>query len=123
VAESPQPGPDRGRPRAALDGVAVVEQAKGIVMALHRCGPEEAFELLRRTSQRANVKVRVLAERMVKQISSRCVTGLRSAPPVRPHWVRSPWRAGAAWFFEAVVDRQHLVKSQQLQHPHHGGGA
>jgi AmiR/NasT family two-component response regulator len=51
--------------------VAVVEQAKGIVMALHRCGPEEAFELLRRTSQRATVKVRVLAERMVKQISSR----------------------------------------------------
>jgi hypothetical protein len=50
--------------------VPVIEQAKGILMAQYRCGPEEAFELLRGASQRANVKVRVLATRMVEQISS-----------------------------------------------------
>jgi hypothetical protein len=50
--------------------VPVVEQAKGILMAQHRCGPAEAFDLLRRVSRHANVKVRVLATRSVEQISS-----------------------------------------------------
>ena len=54
------------RLQARLDSMPVIEQAKGIVMAQNRCGPEEAFDLLRRTSQRANVKVSVLAERIVQ---------------------------------------------------------
>ena len=48
----------------------VIEQAKGILMAQNRCGPEEAYELLRRASQRANVKVSVLAAQIVAQIAS-----------------------------------------------------
>ena len=48
----------------------VIEQAKGILMAQHRCGPDEAFDLLRRASQRANVKVSVLATRIVEQVAS-----------------------------------------------------
>ena len=48
----------------------VVEQAKGILMAQNRCGPDEAFDLLRRASQRANVKVSVLAARMVEQVAA-----------------------------------------------------
>jgi hypothetical protein len=55
---------------ARLKTMPVVEQAKGIVMAQHRCGPDEAFGLLRRASQRANVKVSVLAARMVEQIAA-----------------------------------------------------
>jgi hypothetical protein len=43
----------------------VIEQAKGILMAQRRCGPDEAFDLLRRASQRFNVPVRVLAARLV----------------------------------------------------------
>jgi hypothetical protein len=43
----------------------VIEQAKGILMAQHGCGPDEAFDLLRRASQRFNVPVRVLAARLV----------------------------------------------------------
>src|SRR5262249_57504615 len=43
----------------------VIEQAKGILMAQHGCGPNEAFDLLRRASQRFNVPVRVLAARLV----------------------------------------------------------
>jgi hypothetical protein len=48
----------------------VIEQAKGIIMARQRCGPDEAFELLRRASQRANVKVHALAAQIVEQIAS-----------------------------------------------------
>ena len=55
---------------ARLDSMPVVEQAKGILMAQHRCGPDEAFDLLRRASQRANVKVSVLAARMVEQVAA-----------------------------------------------------
>lgn len=50
--------------------MAVVEQAKGIVMAQRRCGPEEAFDVLRQVSQRTNVKVAVLAAQLVKAIAS-----------------------------------------------------
>jgi len=53
------------RLQARLDTMPVIEQAKGILMAHHQCGPEEAFELLRRASQRGNIKVNVLAEQIV----------------------------------------------------------
>jgi ANTAR domain len=52
-----------------MSTMPVIEQAKGIVMAQQGCGPEEAFELLRRVSQRTNVKLHVLAEQIVKQVS------------------------------------------------------
>ena len=54
------------RLQARLETMPVIEQAKGIVMARNGCGPEEAFDLLRRASQRANIKVRVLAEQIVR---------------------------------------------------------
>jgi len=55
---------------ARLETMPVVEQAKGILMAQNRCGPDEAFDLLRRASQRANVKVSVLAAQMVEQMAA-----------------------------------------------------
>src|SRR5215831_8041128 len=58
------------RLQAQLDTMPVIEQAKGILMAQYRCRPEEAFDLLRRASQRANVKVNVLAAQIVEQIAS-----------------------------------------------------
>ena len=60
-------GPDSQQRRAGF--VPVIEQAKGIIMAQYRCGPEEAFEILCGMSQHANVKLRILAERMVQQAS------------------------------------------------------
>jgi hypothetical protein len=48
----------------------VIEQAKGILMAQQQCGPEEAFDLLRRASQCANVKLHVLAAQIVAQVAS-----------------------------------------------------
>jgi hypothetical protein len=58
------------RLQARLDTMPVIEQAKGILMAQNRCGPEEAFDLLRRASQRANIKVSVLAAQIVEQVAS-----------------------------------------------------
>jgi len=49
---------------AQLDTVPVIEQAKSILMAQHGCGPDEAFDLLRRASQRFNIPVRILAARL-----------------------------------------------------------
>jgi AmiR/NasT family two-component response regulator len=53
---------------AQLGTVPVIEQAKGILMARQGCGPEEAFDLLRRASQRFNVPARVLAARLVHEV-------------------------------------------------------
>jgi hypothetical protein len=58
------------RLQARLDTLPVIEQAKGIVIAQRQCGPEEAFDLLRRASQSANVKVSVLAARIVEQAAA-----------------------------------------------------
>ncbi len=51
---------------------AVIEQAKGILMADHQITPEEAFERLVALSQRSNTKVRDVARRLVDS---------RSQPP------------------------------------------
>ena len=58
------------RLQARLKSMPVIEQAKGILMAQQRCGPDEAFDLLRRASQRANVKVRVLAAQIIVKFAT-----------------------------------------------------
>jgi AmiR/NasT family two-component response regulator len=70
------------RLQARLESMPVVEQAKGILIAQHRCGPDEAFDLLRRASQRANVKISVLATRIVEQIAAPEPGG--NPPPAPP---------------------------------------
>jgi len=59
-----------GRLQAQLESLPVIEQAKGIIMAQQRCGPREAFDMLRRDCQRANIEVRVLAAQIVEQVAS-----------------------------------------------------
>lgn len=51
--------------REALSSRAVIDQAKGMLMARERFGEDEAFELLRRMSQDSNTKVRLVAQHMV----------------------------------------------------------
>lgn len=54
----------------ATQSGAVTEQAKGILMAgPPAMGPDEAFEVLRRSSQRENVEVRDIAQRIVDERS------------------------------------------------------
>ena len=52
--------------QAAMQSRAVIEQAKGKIMAIEGCTPDEAFTLLARASQRDNVKLRELARRIVQ---------------------------------------------------------
>jgi GAF domain-containing protein len=54
-----------GQLEQAMASRAVIEQAKGVLMATRRITEHEAFELIRRTSQDTNVKVRDLAARIV----------------------------------------------------------
>ena len=52
----------------ALASRGVIEQAKGILMAAQRCSAEEAFDLLRRASQRENRKLRDIATQIVEHV-------------------------------------------------------
>jgi GAF domain-containing protein len=47
--------------RLAMDSRAVIEQAKGVLMAQRRVNAEQAFEILREASQRYNRKLRDIA--------------------------------------------------------------
>ena len=58
------------RLRARLESLPVIEQAKGVLIAQTGCEPDEAFELLKSASQRANVKVRDLAADVVRRAVS-----------------------------------------------------
>ena len=49
---------------AALDSRAVIDQAKGLLMAAHGCSADEAFATLCAASQRENRKVRAIATAM-----------------------------------------------------------
>jgi len=64
------------RLQARLETMPVIEQAKGVLMAQYGCGPDAAFDLLRQASQRANVKVSVLAAQIVEQAAQ----GSQAAP-------------------------------------------
>jgi GAF domain-containing protein len=51
----------------ALTSRAVIDQAKGMLMAQNGVGADEAFGLLRTTSQRQNRKLREIAQELVDQ--------------------------------------------------------
>jgi AmiR/NasT family two-component response regulator len=53
----------------SIESRAVIEQAKGIIMASMRCTPDEAFGHLVRQSQHTNVKLREIAQQIVDDIS------------------------------------------------------
>ncbi|HEY0816621.1 MAG TPA: GAF and ANTAR domain-containing protein [Pseudonocardia sp.] len=53
----------------ALESRAVIDQALGIIMSQNRCTADEAFEILRATSQNRNVKLRDIAVALVVAVS------------------------------------------------------
>ena len=53
----------------AMKSRAVIEQAKGVLMAAQRCSEDKAFEFLVNASQRENVKLRDIATRIVDNAS------------------------------------------------------
>ncbi|WP_318842807.1 PAS and ANTAR domain-containing protein, partial [Myceligenerans pegani] len=60
--------------RASAERRAVIEQAKGMVMVVYGVEEAEAFEVLREVSNRTNVAVRDLADRLVGLIAGPGVT-------------------------------------------------
>jgi GAF domain-containing protein len=71
-----------GQMREAMASRAVIEQAKGVIMAQNRCDADEAFEILRRASMGRNIKLRTIAEALVEGVSAPPTTapGQRPAP-------------------------------------------
>jgi len=56
------------RLQARMATMPVIEQAKGVLMAQQHCTADEAFDLLRRASQRSNTPIRLLAEQIVDSV-------------------------------------------------------
>jgi len=57
--------------RVAMDSRAVIEQAKGVLMAQRHVDAEQAFEILREASQRYNRKLRDIALGIVESTQNR----------------------------------------------------
>jgi len=53
----------------ALASRAVIDQALGIIMGQNRCSADEAFDILRTTSQNRNIKLRDIAAATVAPVS------------------------------------------------------
>ncbi len=58
------------RLQESIEHRAIIEQAKGLLMATQRCSADDAFELLVSASQRENVKLRIIAQRLVERATS-----------------------------------------------------
>lgn len=65
VTEPVLPDPAEHRPIDLSEARAVIEQAKGVLMATYRCGPDEALDLLRQASRAGGLKVHTLAAKVV----------------------------------------------------------
>ncbi len=57
--------------RLAMDSRAVIEQAKGVLMAQRKVDADTAFEILREASQRYNRKLRDIATGIVESVQGR----------------------------------------------------
>jgi hypothetical protein len=54
-----------------FDARALIEQAKGVLMAMYRVSADQAFGVLRWRSQETNVKLRALAKQLVAEVAAR----------------------------------------------------
>ncbi|MFH8344165.1 ANTAR domain-containing response regulator [Streptomyces sp. NPDC018045] len=72
--------------RQALGSRPVIDQARGILMAAESCSPEQAWDILRQTSQHTNTKLHEVAGEVVAS-----ATG-----PVAPGAVHTELRAAVA---------------------------
>lgn len=69
-----------GQLKQAMISRAPIEQAKGILMAVHQVGAEEAFEMLRTQSQHTNVKLNQVAAAFVAAQSAQPTTPVGDQP-------------------------------------------
>jgi len=72
--------------QAALGTRPVIEQAKGVLIALRGATPEQAFTELRHASQTHNVKLNALASALVDAVAGRRVTDLALEHALLNEW-------------------------------------
>ncbi|WP_112469531.1 ANTAR domain-containing response regulator [Streptomyces triticisoli] len=75
--------------RRAIASRPVIDQARGVLMAAHACTPEQAWDILRETSQRSNTKLRTVAAAVTE--------GARSDGPPPPEEIRTALRTAIAY--------------------------
>lgn len=64
----------------ALETRDTIGMAKGILMAREACGPDEAFEMLKRASHRTNRRVASIAAEIVQSNAQRAPAPLTTRP-------------------------------------------
>jgi hypothetical protein len=98
--------------RRAQDRRAVIEQAKGSVMAMTGCTPDEAFTLIRTISQRSSRKLVDIAEDLVARLRQGAVAfgPALTAPNVRQPSQHVAWRSRTdfPWKLRSVRDDDQL---------------
>jgi hypothetical protein len=67
--------------RTALANRSIIDQAIGILMSQNRLAAEQAFDVLRRTSQNRNIKLRDVAARLVESVTGSSPAGETSFRP------------------------------------------
>ncbi|MFI2431926.1 ANTAR domain-containing response regulator [Streptomyces sp. NPDC018693] len=72
--------------RQAMASRPVIDQARGVLMAVHSCTPDEAWDILREASQLSNTKLRTVAA---------AITGSATGPAPPPE-VRAALRTAIA---------------------------
>ncbi|MEU7058660.1 ANTAR domain-containing protein [Streptomyces sp. NPDC046197] len=72
----------------AMASRPVIDQARGILMAAHVCTSEQAWQVLRETSQRSNTKLRTVAAAVT--------AGAQPDGPALPEDIRTALRAAVA---------------------------
>ena len=82
---------EAGQLREAMASRAVIEQAKGLVMAFRRCSADAAVNELKVVSQRTNVRLQVLARVLTTAVDQR--SALDAQDPVAVKVVQANWPA------------------------------
>lgn len=67
-----------------LQSRAAIEEAKGAVIAVRRCSPDEAWHTLRTASQQSNVKLRDLAAALIEHLGHATPPSPDGVPPILP---------------------------------------
>lgn len=77
----------------AMRSRATIEQAKGILIAAHGCDADEAFRLLTQMSSRTNVKLRVIAAKIVEDAARHPTQAAGRPPASRKQGLPGPRRS------------------------------
>lgn len=76
--------------QASAEHRGTIEQAKGMLMVVHAIGADEAFDRLRAASNRLNVPVRDLADRLLRRFSSPERPGVPTAAEIDAYLAGEP---------------------------------